>query len=196
MSSAPEPSEVTGATSFDAAALLLCSRCEYPIANSEAQCERCLWEHADGEWDEAAAYDFTNVGEGGTCKCCGSVQDPFSQCLDCGGPVEPDDGSYHYHFGWQLGPQPVALAHVTAQELHAAVAAPMPAGDMWEASTQVYSNVGDGASTIAYSYNTESTDGLPYVPPQLPRASTRKREWADRQVVGSVTRWETVSSRR
>ena len=30
----------------------------------------------------------------------------FSQCLSCGAPVEPVDGSWHYAFGWVEGARP------------------------------------------------------------------------------------------
>ena len=31
---------------------------------------------------------------------------PCTMCLGCGAPVEPDDGSFFYYFGWQDGPRP------------------------------------------------------------------------------------------
>ena len=43
----------------------------------------------------------------GTCVGCGSVYRAFSQCLSCGGPVDPDDGSFHFLFDdWVPGPRP------------------------------------------------------------------------------------------
>ena len=45
-------------------------------------------------------------GEPGTCIGCGATGDAFSQCLSCGAPVEPDDGSWHYAFGWVEGARP------------------------------------------------------------------------------------------
>ena len=42
----------------------------------------------------------------GRCIGCGAVAAAFSQCLSCGAPVEPDDNSWHYSFGWVEGPRP------------------------------------------------------------------------------------------
>lgn len=40
----------------------------------------------------------------GECIDCGVWSRAFSQCLSCGAPVEPFDGSYHFSFGWVEGP--------------------------------------------------------------------------------------------
>ena len=41
---------------------------------------------------------------GGICKGCGVRDLPFGQCLTCGAPVEPIDGSEHYCWGrWRAG---------------------------------------------------------------------------------------------
>ena len=45
-------------------------------------------------------------GEPGTCIGCGAADAAFGQCLSCGAPVEPDDGSWHYAFGWVEGARP------------------------------------------------------------------------------------------
>lgn len=42
----------------------------------------------------------------GTCVGCGVPNAAFRGCLSCGAPVEPDDGSWHYMFGWVEGPRP------------------------------------------------------------------------------------------
>ena len=49
----------------------------------------------EGEWG----------AESGTCIGCGAQGAAFSQCLSCGAPIEPDDGSWHYSFGWVAGPR-------------------------------------------------------------------------------------------
>ena len=54
------------------------------------------------ELEYEASFDVS----GGTCLGCGAVGNPCSQCLECGAPVEPDDGSCHYQFGWVDGPRP------------------------------------------------------------------------------------------
>ena len=45
-------------------------------------------------------------GAPGVCIGCGVTDAAFSQCLSCGAPVEPVDGSWHYAFGWVEGPRP------------------------------------------------------------------------------------------
>ena len=42
----------------------------------------------------------------GACIACGDRGHAGEQCLTCGGPIEPDDGSFHYNFGWVAGPRP------------------------------------------------------------------------------------------
>ena len=42
-------------------------------------------------------------GAPGECIGCGAVAAAFSQCLSCGAPVEPNDNSWHYSFGWVDG---------------------------------------------------------------------------------------------
>ena len=38
-------------------------------------------------------------------------------CWSCGGPVEPDDGSFHFDFGWIAGPRPTVPASEDGTEL-------------------------------------------------------------------------------
>ena len=45
-------------------------------------------------------------GVPGTCIGCGTPGAALRQCLSCGAPVEPDDESWHYSFGWVEGPRP------------------------------------------------------------------------------------------
>ena len=42
----------------------------------------------------------------GVCLGCDVAGEAFSQCLSCGAPVEPADGSWHYDFGWVEGARP------------------------------------------------------------------------------------------
>ena len=42
----------------------------------------------------------------GECIGCGAAGAALSQCLSCGAPVEPNDNSWHYSFGWVEGPRP------------------------------------------------------------------------------------------
>ena len=59
--------------------------------------------------DNAPEYDSEYESDGaasGECIGCGVWSRAFSQCLSCGAPVEPFDGSYHYSFGWVEGPRP------------------------------------------------------------------------------------------
>ena len=109
-------------------------------------CPRCHWE-LQRPFDEHADLE---LGEGGECAACGAVQAPFGQCLSCGGPVEPSDGSYRYHFGEWLTPVALAArlrrldaeagasAAATAGEPLAAAAPPVEAG--------VADRVGDAAA--------------------------------------------------
>ena len=41
----------------------------------------------------------------GECIGCGTRATAGGQCLDCGAPVEPLDQTFHYDFGWKLGPR-------------------------------------------------------------------------------------------
>ena len=46
-------------------------------------------------------------GAAGVCLGCDAADVvAFSQCLSCGAPVEPADGSWHYDFGWVEGARP------------------------------------------------------------------------------------------
>ena len=45
-------------------------------------------------------------GAPGECIGCGAAGAALSQCLSCGAPVEPNDNSWHYSFGWVEGPRP------------------------------------------------------------------------------------------
>ena len=42
----------------------------------------------------------------GHCVACGKAGTRGGQCDECGGPIEPDDQSCHYHNGWRHGPRP------------------------------------------------------------------------------------------
>ena len=41
--------------------------------------------------------------ENGECLGCGGRQEAYTQCMHCGAPVEPNDGSGHYMYGWHEG---------------------------------------------------------------------------------------------
>ena len=100
-----------------------CERCELgrhtPPTDGEQQhmllhrsCPRCDWD-LDGDWEaeQQRAYE-PDRGTGGTCLGCGAIQRPYTGCLSCGAPVDPDDGSFTYYFGEWLTPAQVEqLAH-------------------------------------------------------------------------------------
>ena len=108
-------------------------------------CPRCHWELAQ-PFDDHADLEH---GEGGECASCGAVQAPFGQCLSCGGPVEPSDGSYRYYFGEWL--TPVALA-ARSRQLDAEAAASAaaiadggpPAANQENVAPPVEADVADG----------------------------------------------------
>ena len=55
----------------------------------------------------SSMMDYEPVqGAPGACIGCGVADAAFSQCLSCGAPVEPTDGSWHFAFGWVEGPRP------------------------------------------------------------------------------------------
>ena len=75
-------------------------------------CPRCGWD-LDDDWEaeQRRAYE-PDLGTGGTCLGCGATQRPYTGCLSCGAPVDPDDGSFTYYFGEWLTPAQVEqLAH-------------------------------------------------------------------------------------
>ncbi len=81
----------------------VCSCCHLHLganAASTDQCARCSWP-LQWEWSDEAAYELEYYGWGGACIACGAVQWPGTGCVGCGAPVEPDDGAYSYHYGWQ-----------------------------------------------------------------------------------------------
>ena len=54
----------------------------------------------------SSMMDYEPVqGAPGACIGCGVADAAFSQCLSCGAPVEPTDGSWHFDFGWLEGPR-------------------------------------------------------------------------------------------
>jgi len=57
----------------------------------------------DGGWRDDDGHDDHDVN--GECIGCGVGGAAGHQCLSCGAPVEPWDGSYHYDFGWVDGPR-------------------------------------------------------------------------------------------
>ena len=57
----------------------------------------------DDDDDNGAVTMPTPNGE---CIGCGLRSAAGQGCEDCGAPVEPDDSSYHYNFGWVDGPRP------------------------------------------------------------------------------------------
>lgn len=57
----------------------------------------------DGGWRDDDGHDDRDVN--GECIGCGVGGAAGHQCLSCGAPVEPWDGSYHYDFGWVDGPR-------------------------------------------------------------------------------------------
>ena len=56
--------------------------------------------------DNAPEYESDGELVTGECIGCGVWSSAFAQCRSCGAPVEPFDGSYHYSFGWVVGPRP------------------------------------------------------------------------------------------
>ena len=55
----------------------------------------------------SSMMDYEPVqGAPGACIGCGVADAAFSQCLSCGAPVEPTDGSWHFAFGWVEGARP------------------------------------------------------------------------------------------
>ena len=64
---------------------------------------------ADSDEDDDYDYwynDGHDVGDlNGECIGCSAVGVAGGQCLSCGAPVEPWDGSFHYDFGWVDGPR-------------------------------------------------------------------------------------------
>jgi hypothetical protein len=57
-------------------------------------------EERESEQKETESEDEEDDGE---CLGCGGYQRANTQCLYCGAPVEPRDGSGHYMFGWHEG---------------------------------------------------------------------------------------------
>ena len=65
----------------------------------------------DDSDDDGDESDWYNDGPDasvpdGECIGCDAVGVAGGQCLSCGAPVEPWDGSFHYDFGWVDGPRP------------------------------------------------------------------------------------------
>ena len=67
-----------------------CHRCEFSTALSDSY---------SVAFTIAASMD-------GACLGCGSRGPSGQQCLECGGPIEPEDQSFHFQFGWIEGPRP------------------------------------------------------------------------------------------
>jgi len=66
-------------------------------------------EKAVGEWEWEREMEEREMEEeedevkDGECLGCGNEQRKGTQCLSCGAPVEPKNGSEHYMFGWHEG---------------------------------------------------------------------------------------------
>ena len=57
---------------------------------------------------EVDLWEYEPIQHPGVCEGCGKRAEAGTQCLTCGGPVDPEDGAYHYYFGeWLAGPRSV-----------------------------------------------------------------------------------------
>ena len=100
--------------------LPLCDRCgadctaELALRAPElASCHRCGWA-LDAPYFEIDAYD---MGDGGSCICCGGRQAPDTQCVGCGACVLSCDTEHYYVFdGWHSREQLLAIAATLAIE--------------------------------------------------------------------------------
>jgi len=59
----------------------------------------------DDDYDMWYGQDLDDREPDGECIGCEAVGVAGGQCLSCGAPVEPWDGSFHYDFGWVDGPR-------------------------------------------------------------------------------------------
>ena len=100
----------------DLVGVILSSLCARGLANAAGV--NSVWRLAASPLIDAIAVDLVDdvvsnmmeyepiQGAPGECIGCGAVAAAFSQCLSCGAPVEPNDNSWHYSFGWVEGPRP------------------------------------------------------------------------------------------
>ena len=56
---------------------------------------------------EVDLWEYEPIQHPGECVGCGRRGEAGTQCPSCGGPIDPEDDSYHYYYGeWLTGPRP------------------------------------------------------------------------------------------
>ena len=86
-----------------------CPDCSWSVlsAHSPQQCAQCPFAvEIDPQTGEIYGSFELVLPDDGACLGCGARGHAGGQCISCGAPIEPDDESFHYDFGWVDGPRP------------------------------------------------------------------------------------------